>query len=88
MSYARMGEDSDVYVIAQGVYDEDGNKTGKMKLCCFDSGNIFCTPSGKEMIEHLKKHQEEGRKVPDYVFERIEGEMQKYGTWVYPLRKR
>jgi hypothetical protein len=89
MSYTRFGEDSDVYVIAMDVFEGE-RKTGKMQLCCYHKGiqPNFCTTNGGEMIEHLQKQKESGKKVPDAVFERIRAESERYGTWVYPTRKR
>lgn len=61
MSYARLGQESDVYVFSTGTF-----------LCCH-----FCEPQARfsqttaDMLEHLRGHQERGDKVPQSAFDRL-----------------
>lgn len=73
MSYARFGWDgSDVYVIGTCHGEE------KVIECC----GCLMTPAGsfpaytakQDIIGHLRRHQELGHHVPDYVFTEIEGD--------------
>ena len=62
MSYCRVSTDSDVYVFYN---------TGDFYECC---GCRFGGPSpmlrtATEMLEHLRKHQEAGHKVPQYAID-------------------
>jgi hypothetical protein len=81
MSYARWGEDSDVY-----AYD-----AGSVLVCCWcrllrhdDNGpepDFECnTPLG--MIKHLKEHKALGHKVPDEALERLEKEAIRDGSMI------
>jgi hypothetical protein len=63
MSYARMGEDSDVY-----VYQTWGGLT-----CCYcwllPEKPLYST--AREMLKHLDEHRATGHKVPDLAYEEI-----------------
>jgi len=75
MAYARFGKDSDVHVYehADGMFVcEFCRIEGKMSA---DGGPRFETQSRAGMIEHLRKHQLAGDKVPDRTFVRIEEEI-------------
>ena len=74
MSYARMGNDSDVYVYDNGLFF----------ICCacrllpVPNSEIFeeyMTESLVELSEHLKRHEEEKHKVPKYAWARINEEL-------------
>ena len=78
MSYCRVGEDSDVYVISTrnpvlqcfcGPRGEDGNYTQPFPA--------FTTRSG--MAAHLRWHLREGDRVPEHTFERLEREIAEQG---------
>lgn len=60
MSYCRMGEDSDVYVI----------RSGDRWICYCD---LACNESDRpeEMISHLLRHRSFGHKVPQRAIERL-----------------
>lgn len=63
MSYCRIGEDSDVYLI----------RSGDMLVCyCALEGNEQETEEG--MISHLVDHQERGHKVPQRAIARLNAE--------------
>lgn len=60
MSYAQIGEDSDVYVWSNG---DD--------LFCESEGKTFVCGQPRLMIEHLEMHKRRGHKVPDKALERL-----------------
>jgi archaellum biogenesis ATPase FlaH len=70
MSYCRIGNDSDVYVLGNG----DG---GIQCMCCrllenwYDS---FTCSTEQEMLEHLEQHKSVGHKVPRYAINRLRRE--------------
>ena len=65
MSYARFGKDSDVY-----VYESDYG----WECCGCALETSFTAESPQEMIDHLKEHQVEGHKVPQYALDRLKDE--------------
>jgi hypothetical protein len=76
MSYARFGDDSDVFVY---VY-EDKNKLDNLVCAnCKISPDGYTTESIPDMITHLEKHKTLGYKVPDYTIESLEFEYEVYG---------
>jgi hypothetical protein len=73
VSYARFGDDSDVYVFMA--------VTGHLECCgCRllpmstdgDPDAQDCFYSTTALIDHLRKHQAEGHRVPDRTFARLE----------------
>ena len=76
MSYCRMGDDSNVYVIR--------NMLGTLEcLACRISGEpkedglrygYFAVDLEDEMIEHLLEHRRQGWKVPERAIERLRRE--------------
>jgi hypothetical protein len=89
MSYARKGENSDVYVISTGYGYECINcllkpryrlGTGMINL---HLSTICQTPD--HMLMHLKKHLKKGHKVPERATKRLSLEAdQKYAGWHKP----
>lgn len=76
MSYCRWGPDSDVYVyVTERVVKEE---TEHYWVCCMcklhQEGNIYA-PNLASLRQHLEHHREQGDKVPDYAFERIDREI-------------
>lgn len=70
MSYCRQnGNDSDVYVYPS-MY-------GGIVCTCANDRYIFNKRSF--LIEHLKKHLDNGDKVPERVFQRLEKEIKELG---------
>jgi hypothetical protein len=84
MSYARFGEDSDVYVFAtrynieccgcwlqerKWINDPDALFKGYLKSV----GEVIQTVfnSNEEMLVHLEKHIAKGHAVPEYCLERL-----------------
>jgi len=72
MSYSRFGPDSDVY-----LFMTEGDRLH----CCWCKllslpGNCedFVAVKHRDMIEHLRKHEEAGHKVPAEAIERLERE--------------
>jgi hypothetical protein len=67
MSYARPGEDSDVYVWSDGktLYCELGD--GEREF----PSSKFSTRSHQEMHDHLLMHRRRGESVPDAALERL-----------------
>ena len=65
MSYCRVGEDSDVYVISDVSH---GVPT------CYSCGIIPLYP--KDMVLHLIQHIRDGDKVPDRAFQRLLNEIE------------
>jgi len=61
MSYARMGKDSDVYVILTG-------ESGEERYVCFCKPEAHSVKTAKEMIIHLDEHIKKGDKVPQHTF--------------------
>lgn len=66
MSYCRMSEDSDVYVIA--TFDPRVQKKAWQCYCRPTSCLVY---SRQEMLEHLYQHRKDGEKVPEYAIERL-----------------
>lgn len=70
MSYCRFGEDSDVYVF------ENNNGYYECCACMFEEGyNSYRTVKTKDMINHMKKHEKMGHKVPKRVIQHLEEEL-------------
>lgn len=68
MSYARFGQESDVYVFSDG----DRLHCVWCRLCrAFESAVYAEYP---DMIAHLEEHRAAGHKVPDYALERLRQE--------------
>lgn len=65
MSYCRMGNDSDVYLIA----------TFGGKWNCFCRVPCVVTDSVEDTLAHLLNHKARGDKVPDYAIRRLQNEM-------------
>lgn len=63
MSYCRMSDDSDVYIIGYG----DGVECCG---CTMDPKRSFYG-SNSEMIAHLREHKRTGDKVPKHAIERL-----------------
>lgn len=70
MSYARPGADSDVYVYWSGPDDRP-----YWTCCGCQLGEDPVVYSRREMIDHLRAHEERGHKVPAYAIERLEAEI-------------
>jgi hypothetical protein len=81
MSYARMGEDSDVYILrmlASDGYHCLGCKLAEkievfypfLKEPVFVNGNI-AVKTPKDMLWHLSDHYYAGHKVPSYAIQRL-----------------
>lgn len=70
MSYARMGNDSDVYVLAISE--------GLTCMACRLLGDDLASYNGdeKQMLRHLTQHRKNGHKVPQRTFDRIMREME------------
>lgn len=75
MSYARMGNDSNVYVIGTQI---DGVDVLECVWCTLQEEPYF-SESIKKFIEHLMEHLKKGEKVPKYVFDRLFTELMKSG---------
>ena len=60
MSYCRVGDDSDVYVIHH-VY-------GGMACYCGEQDSLITKP---EMVEHLLAHRADGLRVPQRALDRL-----------------
>ena len=78
MSYVRFGTDgSNVYVY--------GGEHSIVCSCCGLDGpsDHFSYTS---IIKHLRKHQEYGHCVPDFVFKKLERDKKLYGD-KYPLKR-
>jgi hypothetical protein len=60
MSYARFGEDSNVYVFLS---------CSALECCSCRPDGPHLTFSTAEMIAHLDEHRAAGDKVPDYCYE-------------------
>lgn len=69
MSYARLGPESDVYVLG---LEPDGNTLTCMG-CSLDEAGFKGTAI--EMFAHLRRHQAAGHKVPRHTLERLVREM-------------
>lgn len=72
MSYARFGQDSDVYVYARTAV-----RASFEYVCAHpppDGEHVRATPV--EMLEHLKAHRQAGDKVPDYALARLKEEQE------------
>ena len=69
MSFARLTNDSEVYV----YQDAEGGYT-----CCFCRLNPhaeqFNVPTAKLMVTHLEEHRAAGHKVPEYALESLREE--------------
>lgn len=87
MSYARFGwEGSDVYVFLNvhgyfeccGCWMEPPPETNPES----GFGMSFTCKDTQGMIDHLRKHEEEGHTVPDYTFERLEAEREENDQWI------
>jgi hypothetical protein len=65
MSVCRFDGDSDVYV----YFGIDGG------ICCsrclLESGNSFNAPAERDMLAHLRMHENAGHKVPASAFEEL-----------------
>lgn len=74
MSYCRMGEDSDVYIIynIQGYYECVACKLG-------DKTHYTCDIP-QDMLDHLLVHNRAGHKVPDRAIDRLVGEFKNEQT--------
>lgn len=71
MSYARFGDDSDVYVIPTESAFDKVNPRHECMACRLLEGKTFVSYSEEEAIEHLRQHVIAGHKVPEYAFERL-----------------
>lgn len=72
MSYCRMGEDSDVYVIA--TFDPRVQKKAWQCYCqptSFKGKRRALFYTREEMLEHLYQHRKDGDKVPEHAVERL-----------------
>ncbi len=65
MSYARLGPDSDVYIVS----------TGDTVTCTWCKLHGDFEADRVAMLEHLKRHVEAGHKVPDYALDRLRTEV-------------
>jgi len=89
MSYARKGEDSDVYVVGTGYGIECINCLLKPRyrfgtgMCDMHLSTVCQTPD--HMLAHLVKHRSRGHKVPESAMKRLRLEAdQKYKNWHKP----
>lgn len=89
MSYARKGEDSDVYVVGTGYGIECVNCFLKPRykfgtgMCDMHLSTVCQTPD--HMLTHLAKHRSRGHKVPESAMKRLQLEAdQKYKSWRKP----
>jgi hypothetical protein len=71
MSYARLTDDSDVYVLA----DEEAGY-----LRCVGCGADFSSTTG--MIEHLRGHIASGDAVPDRTIPALEADQARNDPWL------
>lgn len=69
MSYCRLGDDSDVYVLAAT------DDRFWCVACPMRQDTWTCRTRGK-LIEHLRAHRRAGHRVPDRVFGRLRREME------------
>lgn len=77
MSYARFGDDSDVYIYSDGE---------KLNCCgCFLDGD-FASAEFENICEHLLRHLSAGHMVPRYCIERLFVEALN-GEWGLPCFK-
>jgi hypothetical protein len=70
MSYCRMSEDSDVYVI--GVWGKHGRAGWECVGCATLSRRIH---SRRDLLRHMIAHLRKGDKVPAYATDRVIKEM-------------
>jgi hypothetical protein len=63
MSYAKFGEESDVYVIKS-------TNEGREVLVCFCTPQFTCV-SEQGMLDHLNKHVKDGDNVPGEAIRRL-----------------
>lgn len=81
MSYARVGEDSDVYVLgmlaSEGYHCLSCKLTEKVEVFhpvlnkTLSAHKSFTAKTPDDMIWHLFDHMHEGHKVPMYTFRRL-----------------
>jgi hypothetical protein len=89
MSYARKGEDSDVYVVGTGYGIECVNcflkPRYKIKTKPIDLHLSTVCQTPDHMLAHLIKHKSKGHKVPERAIKRLRLEAdQKYKNWHKP----
>ncbi len=70
MAYARFGPESEVYIYWGDVID---GKDGYVCCGCYLEGH-WSTIDADEMVQHLRKHEAAGHKVPDGLIADIESE--------------
>jgi hypothetical protein len=70
MSYCRVGEDSDVYVIA--IHDR---VTRKAAWECFCQERSAQFDTHQKILEHLLCHRQKGDRVPEHALERLRREI-------------
>ncbi len=70
MSYARFGEDSDVYIYKST--DKDGNDV----WVCDEVSRVYEFKTIPELLKHLEEHIKNGDKVPGYCFQELLDELE------------
>ena len=79
MSYARWGEDSDVYMYhhVNGFIECCG--------CDLEGGYSVVLQTRTDAVKHLMKHKKEEHKVPRYTIKRLRGEIKTIGEHITSL---
>lgn len=67
MSYCRLGPGCDLYIYS------DGRGSLHCCMCALGPPDFSCV-SGKEMVEHVRKHQAAGHDTPEGLEEELLGE--------------
>lgn len=67
MAYCRWSKNCDLYIFQH---------IGGYYICCNcpdvdENTTSYCTPKAQEMVDHIKKHREDGLKVPVWLEEEI-----------------
>ena len=80
MSYSRLSDDCDVYIFLSNYKSKEHG--GDRLACCGCALEDRCTyfRYGTDMLEHLQKHIDAGHKVPDYVIESIQHDIDRWGN--------